>query len=174
MNTEKVNQWLALLANFGVLAGLLLLIYEIRQNTELTRAQIAMERSTSQVEMLSDWANGGEIARIEVLLFEAIEGFPFATDWSDVLSAEDLRRYRYRMILRLEQLKNDWYQCSLGLVPAEVCEREVKERMRRNLHRLYELNLGVDRAPSNFIAEMQDLANALGLPDIDDDGNWVR
>ena len=32
MNTEKLNRWLALGANVGVLIGLILLVYEVRQN----------------------------------------------------------------------------------------------------------------------------------------------
>jgi len=36
MNTDRVNKWLTLGANVGVLAGLILLVAEIRQNTELS------------------------------------------------------------------------------------------------------------------------------------------
>ena len=36
---EKLNQWLTLLANLGVLAGIGFLAYEIRQNTEAIHAQ---------------------------------------------------------------------------------------------------------------------------------------
>lgn len=45
MNTEKVNHWLAILANAGVIVGLVLLIFEIRQNTEMLRAQINQSRT---------------------------------------------------------------------------------------------------------------------------------
>ena len=40
MNSEKVNTWLSLAAIFGVIVGLMLLMVEIRQNTEMMRAQI--------------------------------------------------------------------------------------------------------------------------------------
>ncbi len=35
MNLDKINDWLTLAANIGVLAGILLVAYEIRQNQEL-------------------------------------------------------------------------------------------------------------------------------------------
>lgn len=35
---EKLNQWLTLIANFGVIAGLAFLAYEIRQNTSIAKA----------------------------------------------------------------------------------------------------------------------------------------
>jgi ATP phosphoribosyltransferase regulatory subunit HisZ len=35
MNMEKLNHWLTLVANFGVIAGVVFLAYELRQNNEL-------------------------------------------------------------------------------------------------------------------------------------------
>ncbi len=93
MDTDKLNRWLTLTANVGVLVGLILLLFEIGQNTDLMRAQIAMDRSVSQTEILSDWANGGEIVPIEVKLFEQVDEFPRAIGWTDLLTAEEKRRY---------------------------------------------------------------------------------
>ena len=41
MFTEKINHWLSLSANIGVMAGLILVAMQINQNTEITKAQIA-------------------------------------------------------------------------------------------------------------------------------------
>ena len=174
MDTDKLNRWLTLTANVGVLVGLILLLFEIGQNTDLMRAQIAMDRSVSQTEILSDWANGGEIVPIEVKLFEQVDGFPQAIGWVDLLTAEEHRRYEYRMIARVNQLQNDWFLCTEGLIAQEICEREVYVRMRRNLHRYYELGIGFGRTQSGFIALMQVYAGELGLPAINDDGSWQK
>jgi hypothetical protein len=40
MDREKINRWLTLLANLGVLGGLILVALQIRQNTAITRAQV--------------------------------------------------------------------------------------------------------------------------------------
>lgn len=45
MNTDKINKWLTLVANVGVVIGLALLIFEIRQNSELVRAQVHQARA---------------------------------------------------------------------------------------------------------------------------------
>ncbi|WP_340693946.1 hypothetical protein [Hyphomonas sp.] len=45
--TERLNQWLALGANIGVLLGLIILIVEVRQNAALSRA--AMEQKKNDV-----------------------------------------------------------------------------------------------------------------------------
>lgn len=39
MDTEKVNKWLTLGANVGVLIGLLLLVPEIRQTNSIAKAE---------------------------------------------------------------------------------------------------------------------------------------
>lgn len=41
MNSEKINRWLTLAANVGVIAGLVLVAIQINQNTQITKAQIA-------------------------------------------------------------------------------------------------------------------------------------
>ncbi len=172
MDTDKLNRLLTLTANLGILIGLVLLIVEIRQNTDLMRAQIAMDRTSTTTQILSDWANGGEVVRIEVKLIEQVDGFPKAIGWSDILTAEEEQRYFYRMVLRSLELNNDWFQCTEGLVSPEICQRVVRARMRRNLHRFYELGLSFNRSRSSYIEAMQELALEEGLPPINDDGSW--
>lgn len=174
MNSEFLNKWLTLVANIGVLIGLFLLVFEIRQNTELMRAQVAMERTITNRQIFSDWANSGELVPIEVKLFGQVEGFPMALGWSSLLTPEELLRYGYRMRGRGEELKNDWYQCSLGLVEEEICTRAVRVRMRNNLHRFYELRIPLRRSQQSYINEMQDLAEELGLPPLGNDGRWSQ
>ena len=45
MDADNVNKWLTLSANFGVVVGLILLIVEIGQNTDMMRAQISQSRT---------------------------------------------------------------------------------------------------------------------------------
>ncbi len=44
MNSDRLNHWLTLFANIGVLAGIVFLALEIRQNSELARLQFAEDR----------------------------------------------------------------------------------------------------------------------------------
>lgn len=41
MDTDKLNRWLTLSANIGVIAGLILVAAQINQNTQITKALIA-------------------------------------------------------------------------------------------------------------------------------------
>ena len=172
MDTDKGNRWLTLGANVGVLIGLFLLLFELRQNTDQMRAQIAMERANIRVQYLTSWANGGEVARIEAKLFAQVDGFPFALGWSDILTIEEKRRYEFRVIARSIELNNDWFQCIAGLVGQEICQREIRVRMRRNMHRFYEFGFDFQRSRSGYIETMQELALEDGLPAVNDDGTW--
>ena len=48
MNLERSGGWLALVANLGVVGGLVLLAVELRQNTQVVRAQASMYLATGQ------------------------------------------------------------------------------------------------------------------------------
>ena len=45
MDSNQVNKWLTLIANIGVLFGLALVAFELRQNSELMQIQIAQARA---------------------------------------------------------------------------------------------------------------------------------
>ena len=47
MKTDQLNRWLALLANIGVIIGLILVAIELHQNSELMRIQINQARADS-------------------------------------------------------------------------------------------------------------------------------
>ena len=49
MNADNVNKWLTLSANIGVVIGLVLLIIEIGQNTEMMRTQINQSRTDTAI-----------------------------------------------------------------------------------------------------------------------------
>jgi len=49
MDMDRLNRWIALAANVGILVGLILVGYEIRQNSALVRAQIVAAAFSDQV-----------------------------------------------------------------------------------------------------------------------------
>lgn len=152
--------------------GLILLVYEVRQNTNLTRAQMSMERTIATTQILADMANGGDLIPIDAKLRGRIDGFPQALGWSEILTVEERRRYEFWMLLRLVEMNNDWFQCAEGLMPPDVCQRDVRANMRQTLRRFYELDISFTRSDPTFITAMQEYAHELGLPDVGDDGSW--
>lgn len=64
MDSEQLNKWLTSLANIGVLAGLAVLVFEIRQNNELTLAQIEQSRSETLLQWRQEPALNPHLASI--------------------------------------------------------------------------------------------------------------
>jgi hypothetical protein len=80
LDEDKVNRWLSLGANLGVLAGLILVAFEINQATLTTRADmisnfqdrwVAMDMSWQDAEFAAAWAkameNSEELSRSEMI-----------------------------------------------------------------------------------------------------------
>lgn len=105
MDTDRVSRWLSIGANLAVLASIVFLAVEIRQNTEMTRAQITLGRSQNTLDLASAQFNSDYIPEILV----------------KVSDGEDLTRtelYRYRTHLRalLRIYDNDLQQQNMGLL----------------------------------------------------------
>jgi hypothetical protein len=58
---EKLNQWLTLAANVGVLVGIFFLAYEIRQNTEAVKSEALHTSSENARELLLEVATSVDI-----------------------------------------------------------------------------------------------------------------
>jgi hypothetical protein len=102
MEAHKVNRWLTLGANFGVLIGIILLVVELDQNREMIRAQtrndisrhisdhLALIGSNSQTASLMRRAEAGE----ELSAVEAAQQFYMFTSnkrmWENI-------HYQYRL-----------------------------------------------------------------------------
>ncbi len=66
MDTDRLNRWLALGANFGVLIGIILLIIELDQNREMVRAQTRNEISQGELIVLGSIAGDKELTDLLV------------------------------------------------------------------------------------------------------------
>jgi hypothetical protein len=94
MNIEKINHWIALIANIGVVAGVVFLAFEIQQNNEL----LVQSSRYSMLENQKDWKfflngdpeisklmytpNVGELNEIERLRrFDILSGILLTWQW---------------------------------------------------------------------------------------------
>ena len=64
MDADTVNQWLTLAANFGVLAGIIFLAIEIRQNSRNLAAQVRATYFSSVADTWRIPAENGELTEI--------------------------------------------------------------------------------------------------------------
>ena len=113
MKKIDYGQAVSILANIGVIAGILFLGFEIRQNTLISRG-VAVQSISEQV---NDWqiemASNDDWMRITVFLSD---GGSYAE-----LSAEDRMRYRYVVMPTVRIMENRYRQVLLGIIaPSEL------------------------------------------------------
>lgn len=64
MESDKVNRWITLGANIGVLVGIFLLVYELDQNREMIRAQTRNDISNQITDHLSLKGSDARLAEL--------------------------------------------------------------------------------------------------------------
>lgn len=111
MNSDNLNKWLTLAANLAVLASIGFLALEIRQNTEMTRAQITQSRAEASVNLLETFFNSDYIPPIR----EKIEK-------GDDLSFQERARYLGWLRAVLRNLDNNFQQYQQGLLDEHVAQ----------------------------------------------------
>jgi hypothetical protein len=118
MNTRKLNSWLSLGANLGVVIGLVLLIIEIRQNTEMMESQIHQSRTEAAQSEQQALFNSDHMPQILVKV-GADEG----------LTEEEIKRYEAYFRAFNRNMDNQLWQFSRGLLGTNI-PRSVRAAVR--------------------------------------------
>jgi hypothetical protein len=114
MKADRVNRWLTLGANTGVLIGIIILLVELNQNATVVKAQISNERSGQGVDLFMAIAESPELSKIDAMLQES--GFPEDTSAMSDLSPTEHRQYYWYLMAQRFRIENLLYQQSLGVV----------------------------------------------------------
>ena len=127
MKLEQFNTWLTLVANIGVIAGIVFLAFEVNQNTTALTIQANAGRTSELREfnfnaMNSDWF----WPVLETLRTDIPDLTPFATsstasveDWEQALvklSFEERGRFYIYVLTQWNNLQNIWLQHDAGLI----------------------------------------------------------
>lgn len=102
MDSQKLNNWLTLAANVGVIAGIVFLAIEIRQNSDMIRAQTRTQLAEQVTELFS--VNMNDKGYADVLLrgnnlgeLTAVEQYQYFRHRSAWLNYWNNVVYQYRM-----------------------------------------------------------------------------
>ena len=109
MSAEKVNRWLSLGANIGVVIGLVLLIIEIGQNTEMMQAQINQSRTDTAISEQQAVFNSDYIP---ALVAKRDKGEPF--------SEQEMIRYRTYFRSGNRNQDNNLWQYNQGFLGENI------------------------------------------------------
>lgn len=170
MKLNELNDWLLLVANVGVLIGLGLLVYEIRQNSDLVRAEIQMIRAEGKADRQIDLANNGVLQGISAKLEDA--GFPDDPEAINVLTTEERLRMRVMYVAIFEVTAAWYFQCQNDLLAEETCDTVQRYQVLWLAPRARAMDVGLSGTPRSFIAEVQRILTEEGLTPPNDDGSW--
>ncbi len=109
MNLDRLNQWLLLAANLGVLAGIIFLSIEIRQNTLAIRGTAIQTAAALSREQMFVIMQNSELSRI------AVEGLASPSGLSPV----DAFRASYMVRTFWVGMQANYRQWALGILPEE-------------------------------------------------------
>ncbi len=105
MDEDRVNKWLTLGANIGVLIGIIFLAVEIRQNTEMTRAQITQSRADAAIALASEYINSDYLPDVYAKFAHGEE-----------LTFQEASRYRVYLRAALRNHQNNYLQYRQGFL----------------------------------------------------------
>jgi hypothetical protein len=111
MESDRVNRWLTLGANIGVLVGLIFLVAEIRHTNDLARASAYRSRGAEIQEAHQAVALDPELSRI--LLKYNQQGIEGLTDHERI-------RYTYWQIATQLRMQNQFNDYQLGFLDEEI------------------------------------------------------
>ena len=113
MKKIDLGQTISILANIGVIAGIVFLAYELRQNTRVSRAAAVQSISDQTIEWQTALAQDSDWMRIIAFL---VNGGSYHE-----LSPEDTQRFRYVASSTIRIMENRYRQVQLGILdPSEL------------------------------------------------------
>ncbi len=117
MNLQKLNDWLMLLANVGVVVGLVALVMELRHSSQLAQVAAYQTRVDAIQELMLELAVSDDLA-VVLAKYEA-EGV-------GALSHDEHMRVRawYHAVLR--QMQGQYYQYQRGFLDRAVVDRTLE------------------------------------------------
>ena len=98
----------------SIVAGLVLVAYELRQNSQLMRAQVFSDRSNQGIEVFLSIAENRELSEIDAILLDA--GFPKDPTAYSQLGPTQKRQYAWFMRADRFRLENILYQQLIGVI----------------------------------------------------------
>ena len=128
ITASPLSEWMQVLTSFGVLAGLLLVAYEIRQNTDFARAE-------SSREVFAGWT---DVSSTE-LETDIGDVFVRSIESPETLSSQDIFKLssRYTMVLSQHDYGEEMYRIGISPVNAGLDEQDAEFYFSSKFSRLW-------------------------------------
>jgi hypothetical protein len=164
MSSGKVNQWLTLGANVGVLIGIILILIELDQNADLMRAQMTQARADNLLARYDNLVHSDHWPKISAKRRAASS----LLEWLDSLSPEERERVLFTYFREVNDIRNQFYQYQEGYFPQRIWDTS----SRGQIIRMIEFAVLLERpcnADQELQAELNRIAAEEGMPQCHED-----
>ena len=152
MNADSINKWLTLVANIGVVIGLMLLLIELDQNSDLVRAQIHQARSDSWIGMKLMHADSEFLApAIQKVADAGGMDNPAALDQ---LTSVEIRRIKNWYWAIIGDYDNLFYQYQQGYLDEDYYQSRIVPSIMNNIPAWKKLGIFEEPMRHSFRAEI--------------------
>lgn len=146
MDFDKTNKWLTLIANFGVVAGLCLLVLELNQASKLAETEAYVSRTQAIGDHFTQLALSTDLA--EILTRVRSHGLDSLTE------AEQLRVFGWELA-RMYRVQGQYYQYQQGFLGRETIEKAMALGAVPSARLWRELGIVIDN--DDFKAELEQM-----------------
>ena len=119
MNSSKLGNWLQIVGNLGLLTGLVLVAFQIRQNSEITRTQLVHDSFLASQMMQLAFAGENPSKSWTKAIFE-----PESLTNEDLVVLDWIMRANWTRAMRIEAMENMGLQIFNPQAPAMVTVQE--------------------------------------------------
>ena len=123
MKSNTVQILTTVLSNVAVLAGLVFLIFELRQNSAIALSQMTQERAMSYIDQHASYAADKDFSELYARVYFRCDFDSVTKDeWDQITRFEETQRTRLRDV---------WFQANAGLIDQKVYFPSISTAARR-------------------------------------------
>ena len=171
MDSNKVNRWLTLGANLGVLVGIVLILIELNQNSELMKAQMIQSRTDNISAKYDAQIHSDHWPQMWAKKYSAESD----VEWIESLDPVEHMRIRTYFFREFDELRNQYFQYQRGYLPDEFWNAAIRDQIRRLVELMAAMRTAWDDEMQKdpFRAAVIQIAEEDGLATPNADGVWA-
>ena len=160
MDSDRLNRWLTLGANLGVLAGIVLILIELDQNAELMRSQIIQSRAETAQEAWRLVATSDHLAGIRAKRVQIGND----QEWVNSLNPEEFVRWQAWIFAMMHNVRGQLYQLDQGFLDRTFWDTTTRIEIVQILRDYPFFKQRCGRMAPELRAALNEVARQEGLP----------
>ena len=161
MDSNKVNRWLTLGANLGVLVGIVLILMELNQNADLMKAQMTQARADNVLEHYRERQHSDYWPKIAAKQRAAAS----IEEYVNSLTPEEYERAWFGLLSQYHDIRTQFVQYKAGYLDERIWETSTKGQILRLAEKWpYFFDGSLDYADREFAEYINAVAQEAGLP----------